>query len=144
MEMVQSIQCQGLLEASKNIALYMPTDPYSPESCNQRCFDNITKIDWSEGHCTCQGTSTDCPDFDELCGSFLNQPPKFFKMLGLSSWMHVTVAISVGLATFAILFSFVLWLVRKRSSTSIIQRTKREGVRFKSSNHCIFKKKIFF
>lgn len=117
-------RCDALISAS-DFPHEKETDPLSPESCVNRCHSNASKNEWTEGFCTCNGGHHDCGDFLELCGTFIDNPPKFFKSIGLTSWLQVSVACVSGIVLLILTTCFFVWIIRKRSTSSIMERTKR-------------------
>lgn len=121
-------RCNALIAAS-NITFQTQTDDMSPESCANRCHTNITDHQWSEGFCTCNGDHHDCGDFVDLCGTFIDTPPKFFKSIGLTSWLHLAIASVSGIIILSLTTCLFVRIMKNRSSSSIMERTKRGPVR---------------
>ena len=123
------LKCSKLISSNNlNKVQSNGNDELSPESCQNRCYKNVTKPWWNEGFCTCLEQDEDCHDFKDLCTSIISKPPEFLKHFGLHSWTHVSMALSVGIFGVIILVLGVYYFAKKRSSESIVQRTKREGV----------------
>ena len=81
--------------------------------------------------------SQDCSDFQDTCGINDLNPPKFLKHFGLSTWTDFTVAILIGLMALMGLLFIVLFMLRKRTTSTaanIIQRTKRDGAGVRLKN----------
>ncbi len=122
-------KCHKVIQASEAIGLIKDTDELSPESCLNRCSSNKTRTSWTEGYCTCLGDGiSDCNDFQELCSQA--KPPLFLVQLGLASWTHVGIAAITGLGVITVFAFVVAWVLRMRSSKSVMERTKRETVKW--------------
>ena len=108
-----------------------PQNHFSTESCLGRCHDNFSiSENWlEEGFCTCFDNDNDkCTDFESVCGNRISGPPEFFKMIGLDSWMNVSLTI-VLIVVGSTIFIVLAVLIRQKLSASNVIRTTKQ-VRF--------------
>lgn len=125
------VKCQSLIEASNFHVHLSANDKLSPETCLNRChFTNISETygkKWTEGFCTCNGIPTDCQDFLSFCEDISSSQgiPEFLRHIGFSNWTHVGSAIGGSILMLAIFAICLTLFVRKRSASTIMERTKR-------------------
>ena len=110
-----------------------PQNRFSTESCMNRCYDNSSISDkWlEEGFCTCFDNDNDkCTDFESVCGNQISGPPEFFKMMGLNSWMNVSLTIVVIVIGSTIFIVLVAFTRKKLSASNVIRTTKQVRIVF--------------
>ena len=114
-------RCNWLIQTSKVID--HANDILSPESCQKRCYKNISKPYWTKGYCSCNSGQAGnlCEDFDDICSNTY-EAPQFLQKLGLSSWTSQVIFLSITITTIVALASIFGTFWYKRSWSSVIPR----------------------